>query len=167
MSFSESVQLLGNLGEFVGSIAVLVTLIYLALQVKQANHQLTVAGMQARAQHARGLLEPLYTDQTLGEILQKAGHPPYGEFGLDPNEAFRFGAFWHAWMQTEQGSYYLLPKGSHDELRTMILSIPSIADFWDKNKGIYDVEFAEYMDGLKKNLESAPRTAEEILAGNS
>ena len=37
MSFLETAQLLGNLGEFVGAIAVVVTLAYLALQVKHSK----------------------------------------------------------------------------------------------------------------------------------
>ena len=40
MSFIELSELLGNLGEFVGSIAVLATLIYLAVQVKQSKELL-------------------------------------------------------------------------------------------------------------------------------
>ena len=37
MSWIETTALLGNLGEFVGSVAVLVTLLYLATQVKQGR----------------------------------------------------------------------------------------------------------------------------------
>ena len=37
MSWLELSEVLGNLGEFIGSIAVLVTLVYLALQVKQTK----------------------------------------------------------------------------------------------------------------------------------
>ena len=37
MDLMETAQLLGNFGEFLSAIAVLVTLVYLALQVKQAK----------------------------------------------------------------------------------------------------------------------------------
>ena len=37
MSLMETSQLLGNLGEFVGAIAVVVTLVYLAVQVRHSR----------------------------------------------------------------------------------------------------------------------------------
>ena len=37
MNFNEWAELLGNIGEFVGPIAVLATLMYLAIQVRQSN----------------------------------------------------------------------------------------------------------------------------------
>ena len=40
MTFAETVQLLGNLGDFLSSIAVLVTLVYLSVQVRQAKQQI-------------------------------------------------------------------------------------------------------------------------------
>ena len=38
MTLMETAQLLGNLGEFVGAIGIVVTLIYLAMQIRQSNH---------------------------------------------------------------------------------------------------------------------------------
>jgi hypothetical protein len=56
MDWIEASEILGNIGEFVGSIAVLATLIYLALQVKQSktllerNEKITLSQVhQARA----------------------------------------------------------------------------------------------------------------------
>ena len=40
MSFMETAQLLGNLGEFVGAIAVVLTLFYLAVQVRHGGRSL-------------------------------------------------------------------------------------------------------------------------------
>jgi hypothetical protein len=40
MDIQAVAQLLGNFGEFAGSIAVFATLIYVAVQVKQAKHQI-------------------------------------------------------------------------------------------------------------------------------
>ena len=52
-------QLLGNYGEFFGSIAVLGTLVYLSVQIRQTKHQLLLAGGQARADAARDVLRQL------------------------------------------------------------------------------------------------------------
>ncbi len=49
MDFRAVVELLGNLGEFLGSIAVLATLVYLSIQVRQARKLATLNAAQQRA----------------------------------------------------------------------------------------------------------------------
>ncbi len=158
---------IGAIGEIVGALAVLLTLIYLAVQVRHAKHQLEQNGVQARAIHARDQLMPVATDPSLASIMIKAGHPPYGDFGLNPEEAHRFGAWCHAWMQIEQGNHYLLPEGAHDELLKVWLLLPAYAEFWEKNKGIYDKEFVERMERLKKELQLTQPDYADVFAGRA
>lgn len=47
MDIGSTAQLLGNLGEFIGSIAVVVTLVYLAMQIRQNTTALTSSTWQA------------------------------------------------------------------------------------------------------------------------
>ena len=47
MTLMETAQLLGNFGEFFGAIAVVATLIYLAIQVRQSNHLARAEGQTA------------------------------------------------------------------------------------------------------------------------
>ena len=63
-------QLLGNYGEFIGSIAVLATLIYLAFQIRQNTAQLASASLQAMA------------DRMENKLLFVAGNPEFSEQGL-------------------------------------------------------------------------------------
>ena len=156
---------IGAIGEIVGALAVLATLIYLALQVRQAKHQLDLNSVQARAIHARDLLMPIATDPSLASIMIKAGHPPYGDFGLTSEEAHRFGAWCHAWMQIEQGNHYLLPEGAHDDLLKVWLLLPAYAEFWERNKGIYDDEFVQRMESLKKELQLTQPEYADIFSG--
>ena len=156
---------IGALGEIIGALAVLITLIYLAVQVRQAKHQLDLNSAQARAIHLRDLLMPIATDPSLASIMIKAGHPPYGDFGLNSEEAHRFGAWCHAWMQIEQGNHYLLPEGAHDDLLKVWLLLPAYAEFWEKNKGIYDKEFVERMERLKKELQLSQPEYADIFSG--
>ncbi len=156
---------IGAIGEIIGALAVLITLIYLAVQVRQAKHQLDLNSAQARAVHMRDLLMPIATDPSLASIMIKAGHPPYGDFGLNSEEAHRFGAWCHAWMQIEQGNHYLLPEGAHDDLLKVWLLLPAYAEFWEKNKGIYDKEFVERMEKLKKELQLSQPEYADIFSG--
>jgi hypothetical protein len=161
----ETAQLLGSIGEFVASIAVLATLIYLTVQVKQTKQQLKMSGLQARASHATGVLEPIVGTSDLASIFAKLDFIDYGDFGLTKEETVAFGAWSHIWMQTEQGSFYILPEGSHDELLTWWLSTPAGAEFWDKNRGFYDEAFVKHMDGLKNKLNTDSRSSANIAAG--
>ena len=106
-------EAIGTVAEIVGAIAVVVTLIYLAVQVKQAKQEITAVGMQARANHAKGVLDPIYMSPQLTTAFAKLDFVNYGEFDLTTEEMITFGAWCHTWMQTEQGNYFLLPKGTH------------------------------------------------------
>ena len=164
MLFSEWVAVLGDLGDFISSIAVLITLIYLAIQVRQAKHEVSLIGRQARANHATSVLAPIITSE-LGSIFAKLKLVNYGDFGLSEEETVRFGAWFHTWLQTEQGSFYLLPEGENDPLLTWMLATPAGAEFWDKNKGIYDAPFVEHVETLRHRLEATPKTGDGVLAG--
>jgi hypothetical protein len=157
---------IGAIGEIVGALAVLVTLIYLAVQIRHAKKQIELNGIQERARFVVDVMMPIAADPSLASIMMKAGHPPYGEFGLDPEEAQRFGAWCHAWMQMAQANHYLLPEGTHDDLLKLWLLLPAWAEFWDKNKGVFDSEFVDRMEGLRKSLESDDSDYAEIFSGN-
>ena len=47
MDLMTTAQLLGNFGEFIGSVAIFVTLIYLAIQIRQSARSATQAAVQA------------------------------------------------------------------------------------------------------------------------
>jgi len=165
MTVQEWTSILGDVGGFIGSVAVLITLVYLAIQVKQAKHQIVLVGHQARASHAAAVLDPIVRPSELSSVFAKLDFINYGEYGLTAEETVRFGAWCHIWFQAEQGSFYMLPPGSHDSLLTWMLATPAGAEFWKKNKGVYDLPFAEHVDELYARLMSAPKTGEDVLAG--
>ena len=145
-------EAVGAVGEVVGAVAVVATLIYLTVQVRYAKHQLEINGVYSRAQTSVGILAPIAKDAELASLLLKAGHPRFGDFGLEPVEAQRVGAYLHMWMQVEQANHHMLPEGTHDELLRFFLSIPSYADFWEKNKNAYDREFVARMERIRAKV---------------
>ena len=138
------------IAELVGALAVLATLVYLATQVQYAKRQVEIHGFYSRSQTSVSSLLVMLKDPTVCDLMLKAGHPGFGDFGFeDPVDSARVGAFCHMWMQMEQGNHYLLPEGTHDELLRFFLSIPSFAAFWDRNKNAYDPEFVTRMDRIR------------------
>jgi hypothetical protein len=64
-------QLLGNYGEFVGSIAVVATLIYLALQIRQNTDTTRRASIQMSVESSVGINSMLATNAELNDIFGK------------------------------------------------------------------------------------------------
>lgn len=68
----ETVQMLGNLGEFVGAIAVVATLVYLSIQVRHARGESEKALLEARSTAIRELTMSAATSEVLTSALLKA-----------------------------------------------------------------------------------------------
>ena len=64
---------LGALGEFVGGIAVIVTLIYLALQIRRHKQAIVSAAVSASVQEFNHLAAMLAADPELAEVMER-GH---------------------------------------------------------------------------------------------
>ena len=152
MTVTDVASILGGFGEFVSSIVVLITLIYLANQLRQAKREVSLIGRQARANHATAVLAPIINSPDFASLFAKAKLVDYGEFGLKEEEAIRIGAWFHTWLQTEQGSFYLLPDGENDPLLEWMLSTPTGTEFWEKNKQIYDAVFVAHVERLKQRM---------------
>ncbi len=64
-------QLLGNYGEFVGAIAVVVTLIYLATQIRQNTNALRMGAASERLERDYELVLPVIENREFAEVWRK------------------------------------------------------------------------------------------------
>ena len=158
-------QLLGNYGEFFGSIAVLGTLVYLSVQIRQTKHQLLLAGGQARADAARDVLRQL---SDIAPTVAKLNFTSYGDFDLDSEENVRFGAWCHVWMRTEEMNFVAVtsPEGQATlrQLLSWWMSTPWGREFWDKNKALYDESFAALVDVCGDTVNRQAVSSESLLS---
>ena len=159
---------LAALAQIVSAVAVVVTLIYFARQIRYARDQLELSGRQHRADAAREVLSSVSDSEFLAPIFAKLPDFPWGDFGLDSQEdTARFAAWCHAWMRTEEHNFRALPKterASQDQLLLMWLSTSWGSAFWRQVKAIYDAEFQAYVDGLQERLAAQPRSVVEVFA---
>ncbi len=103
---------LGNIGEFVGAIGVIVTLAYLALQIRSNTHGLRSSAVQSIADRGVQFLLTLATDVAISEILDRG----YADLdSLSPEERRRFRQVIHAQMQHYESVYYHYRTGFLDE----------------------------------------------------
>jgi hypothetical protein len=85
-----NLQSLGNLGEFVGAIGVVVSLVYLAQQMRQNTTSVRAASFNSMVQNSIGLLEHSFLDSEFAEFLARAERDPAA---LSPVERLRWDAY--------------------------------------------------------------------------
>lgn len=139
-------QLLGNYGEFVGAIAVVVTLAYLAVQIRQNSHLLARANAHADA-------TSIYESQQMysecfsllakdGELAEIYARMLAGERldGADYVRATAFLTTYFVWvekvfLQAYTGVGYMGFKDLHDYEQFFSITGPHIAEFLETSTG--------------------------------
>ena len=177
MDLMQTAQLLGNFGEFFGAIAVVLTLGYLAVQVRQNTRSIDesrkiaiAATHQARAESRESSLRQLAESEHIVRIQQKladSGFPsdPRGIESLTPEDLRRFSA-WSLHLSVRLDNLYFQKQLGLIDDETYIygpkLGIRVNAPVW-KALGIYNqfrpdfrVEVDRvYEEGIETHLEVA------------
>jgi hypothetical protein len=83
-------QNLGNLGEFVGAIGVVVSLVYLARQLLQNTHSVRAASFNSMVQNSIRLAEHSFRDSEFAAFLERAEREPST---LSPQERVRWDSY--------------------------------------------------------------------------
>ena len=85
-----SLEDLGNLGEFLGAIGVIVTLVYLAIQIRQGSEQTALntsaihaTSFQNLIDHHANLQLQVLTHPELSDVLRKARDMPVEELSVE------------------------------------------------------------------------------------
>ena len=161
MSISE----LGSLGEFISSIAVLVTLIYLASQVRSAKAAASDANRLERANGVREMLMEIVRNPDLrGPVVKSFGVTSWfeqyaSEFDLSTDEAIRVdyhNLYWF-WLHWAQYASTKDPKDAQ-ELENVIsqfYAIPMMRYSWENGPFISQLEpeFREFVNQVLKETE--------------
>jgi len=146
MDLQSTAELLGNIGEFVGAIAVVVTLGYLAVQVRHSkeateantrlaeeSHRLALAQNQiARVNLIERQMRDLSSSPNLAEIFEKYDREGIG--ALNPAERRRFSS-WHItqhYVLDSQHYQYELGMLDDDSWQDAIRRIKAQIPIWDQ-----------------------------------
>ncbi len=142
---------LGSLGEFVGAIAVVISLIYLAIQIRHNTRAVQSGTHQAVLDGIMRVSASLSDSEGLAQIAQKANED---RESLTDEERVRFEAYADRTVANYETAFYncqrsmidpvLWSSWSHQILAD--LSEPGLRHFWEEKKHNYLVEFVEYVD---------------------
>jgi hypothetical protein len=170
-----SIMELGALGEFVGAFAVVATLIYLALQIRQnsamlkQNHEFSRASILQESNVMYSTFRGLVAgDAGLARIYCRA----LSEETLEDDEAIRFEAYlemYFAWVETllhhlPTGLLFVEDKGAMDALAILkpyILKVlrTKVGASWWQSKPNYTPSFIHLIDTLLGESEEVVDTA--------
>ena len=159
MTVMETVQVLGNLGEFVGAIAVVLTLVYLANQVRYSKEALSENTNSVRAAAAAATQESLATlnellasDSDLAKLYSRMVDQGSLD-GFAGDERLRFIGLMRANAQRFESMFFRFEAGLlHERIwnvrRTWFagwLQTPGVAQWWAEERGssCYTNEFIE------------------------
>ena len=132
-----------DIAEILGTAAIVVSLIYVAVQIRQNNQHLAEESQRARAQSVRenmralaGSAETCAKDQR-GETLSAA-------------ETFRMNALWMATLFSYQTSFLQLPRheiqGHTNYFRRYFETMPSMRTTWEHNRDTFDPDFVHFIE---------------------
>jgi hypothetical protein len=145
-----SIVELGALGEFIGSIAVLITLIYLTVQIRQNTLSLDENRRLAMAEAAQARTD-------LGvRLLLAGGEPHYGEVlrvaraNVDMDSAQQGSArsYYSAYMRHMENLYYQHRQGFLDEYHSK--QLPHLVTLMFYGDGFFDV----FWEGVTSNAKN-------------
>ena len=158
MSLMETAQLLGNIGEFFGAIAVVVTLIFLTLQVRQNTRQMRRAEMNAASTQFSLTRMAIVSDRSLAELLHKAMQTPdeidqVDQLQVDMWLGEQMNAMFHAWDRSHTGSF----EREFWETTTkpglvQILAVAAGSKWWDQNRIVFISQFRTEVDRVRESV---------------
>ena len=167
-------QSLGNIGEFVGAIGVVVSLVYLAQQMKQYTRSVRAASFNSMVQNSIGLLEHSFRDPEFAVFLERAERDPGG---LSRAERLRWDAYMTAVYRHFGNLVYQHRVGALDHLMWVSyqatlkqhLRSPAWASWYEENAHIFSSALTRQVDSIHAELaaESASARAQPAAESDS
>ncbi len=144
---------IGSIGEIIGASAVIVTLVYLAKQIKDSAR----AARSAAVTDATNAIQALYQD--LGSNSYASEHFLKGLTDYDSMsdlEQFQWLMKMHSWFIAFQRSFFLSQEGTldvglRDSIGTAIIAVnhmPGLECYWEKRRSFFQPEFVAWVEEL-------------------
>ena len=151
---------LGAIGELVGGVAVIGSLIYVGLQVRQNTKALSSSTFHAVATSISGITSSIAAESELSTFVEKGFFEPDD---LTRGERLRLGFWWRGVFRLHENYHYQANQGFLDRevyegylhSLTANLGNPFVRDWWQTSKGSYGSQFRDLVERLLEDAESA------------
>ena len=144
-------ETVGAAGEIIGAIAVIISIIYLALQVRQNTAALRSSATNAASEGAAKLYQTLCSDPDLAMIFVRGNATPDE---LEEAEMARYFSLWLMTMFKLQNWYFQTQDRFMDDTLLSswikvvrpLSSLPGFRLFWNERKFIFSPQFQSYLE---------------------
>ena len=139
------------LAEIIGVVAVVVSLVYVALQVKQNTRAVRLNTVHMVTEDWRDTTAVITGNGDLAEILTRAFADASSVSGGDK---LRYYVFMHNFIKMFENAYYQHGDGALDEhywsgIKKWFINltdVPGVNSYWQERKNVYAEEFQHFMD---------------------
>ena len=150
---------LGNLGEFVGALGVVISLVYLTKQMQQNTTAVRAASFNSMVQNSMNLLQHSFIDSEFATFLHRAEQDPAS---LTPAEKVRWDAYMTAVYRHFGNLVYQYRVGALDREMWQSyectlkehLRTPSWNAWFEENKGVFSKSLVEQVERTRRELEA-------------
>jgi len=167
---AETIETLGNLGEFVGAIGIVVTLVYLAIQVRHSRSLIEAnsAAMDENTRLVKAAAMDRYNDvvsrwrgrlienEEVAKIWDKAlrGQPVIG------SDAIRLENLWIDWINTYRSNFSRAAAVGQDGLKHQaVLSVvltmraaPILLELWEWARPVNELSSEDFVESIDREL---------------
>jgi len=142
---------LGNIGEFVGSIAVLISLIYLAIQIKKSTETERTSTYQSIVSDFGRMNQGLASDPELNFLYVRAMEDYES---LNPSEKARISQVFYMTFRYFENMYYQHRKGyleaevwiGWQRLMVTYFGRPGFNTWWKSRRDVFSEPFAHFLE---------------------
>jgi hypothetical protein len=140
-------------GEIIGAAAIVITLAYLAIQVKQNSANVKLASLESMAGQWHQWSSILAGSPDLAEIVARGNHD-YPS--LPEEDALRYGAFIQMFFDATESYYTQITEigiaKDMEVLKAIVrrrLRHRGFTQWWEENAGDYESGFCRWVNGLR------------------
>jgi len=143
--------LLGALGELLGAVAVVVSVVYLSRQVNQNTNAVRTANAVTVQGNFQQLARMFYTDRVMGDLVLRAMR---GDRDLAPADQLAVYAYFFDFLKTAELAHYQFRSGDLDpalwkaslEFYRAYFCTPGFRAYWSERRAAFLPEFQGAMD---------------------
>jgi len=144
-------EAIGAIGEVLGAVAVVVTLGYLAVQIRQNSQAVKHSAAQTLLSETNGSLRIAASDPATARAVI-LGQTLFDE--LSEGERAQFITWMFSWMRTVEQAYFQYLQGHIDEEiweghmahHCQLINAPAIEVWWSHRRRFFSQKFQKYMD---------------------
>ena len=148
-----TLEVLGNIGDLVGGIGVVVTLVYLAIQIKGNTRAQQSSTLQALQSDANRLTMEVASNPQLAEVCLKSES---GLGGLSPVERYQFDNLAMSIFEMHESAHHMYTQGQINPDVWALWEIgfkselsPAFLSFWDERKESYTPAFRQIVENFR------------------